>query len=79
MLAEHRKLLELALAQVPAMDATAVSHVQSKPAATVGAAATTQKKARVAVPMKADQSVLRLAPVVATPIRKKPSRVAAAA
>jgi len=64
LLAEHRKLLELALAQAPAPTTLAHATPQAKPAAT---------------PTKEAQPALHLAASTAKPARKKAARVAVAA
>ncbi len=95
LLAEHRSLLELALAQAPAQDgaATVAATVTGKPR-TAAATPLTGTKTRVTVPAKAAKSAprarasnpanfakpaLHLAASTARPLRKKPARVAMAA
>ena len=79
MLAEHRKLLELAQEQVPEVDAAKAAPQKASPAATLVADAAKPKKVRVARPVKVEKTALRLAASTVKPVRKKPSRVSAAA
>jgi hypothetical protein len=85
LLAEHRKLLELALAQAPVAVATPVPLETAKPPArkarTAVAAipAKPASRAKPAVPAKPTKPVLRLAPAAPRPARKKARSVRVAA
>jgi WS/DGAT/MGAT family acyltransferase len=77
LLAEHRKLLEIALAQAPEQVAAPAAAAQAKPAEKVAAKPARPAKAVSRAPAK--KPALRLAASSSTPARKRPARAAAVA